>query len=831
MKKRSIKKNTGKNFNLSTDNIIAMCFFTATLLLLVIFLVASDFFEHFEKQKAMPEGEIGELYSLSGSGSGLVSHWEFEDNYLDSVSSNNGQGINGPFFVQGKFGKAIQLDGIDDYINLPVSDNLGLINQITLSAWIKTSSSTYQGIIKRGESSSSAITSEYMLSTNSDGEVSLGCGSGNSTFTYAHSNMMVNDGTWHHIAAIVDDENNEIKIYIDGGFDDSGNIHFDIIYKNSNYQFIGTQAGTYRSFDGLIDDVRIYNRALSSSEINELYSAGSSGGGGGGGGSNPIDFVLWDIDDNGLVDNNTDGTLIMRYLFGFTGDSLIEGAIGNNAKRDTSNEIIDYLACLNTLGILDADDNGEADALSDGVLINRYMMGWTGEQLIQDAVAPDAQRTSASQIINFLNGPPGWFEGLCSETGPCVDSDGGLNYYIKGQVTGPGGGGIITENDICVNSSLLLEQHCIGDLATVRDYYCPNGCNNGRCIEGSNATTCSDTDGGINYYVKGSISGSVGSGAGYEDYCLDSIFLNERHCLGDKFNFTINYRCPYRCENGACIECTESWSCTSWSDCIDNLQTRTCTDSNNCGTTENKPSESQSCTIGQCNENWDCSYWGECKYGIKKRVCEDLNECGTFNNKPSTTKICNINYTKQCNIEWTGYVYDSEQGRCVFMRGTACENPFQYRTRTDCESSENKIIETNGSIRLRTEILVKGKEVSVEKSGERNIIKIEDEIPVSTSLEVVMDENNGKVYVKTSAGWEKEIRILPDLEYPEASDIESIEIIEDHGQAVYLIKTRKPAALLFFIPLYADIEYRINIENGKIISSKKPWWSFLAFGV
>ena len=152
MKKRSIKKNTGKNFNLSTDNIIAMCFFTATLLLLVIFLVASDFFEHFEKQKAMPEGEIGELYSLSGSGSGLVSHWEFEDNYLDSVSSNNGQGINGPFFVQGKFGKAIQLDGIDDYINLPVSDNLGLINQITLSAWIKTSSSTYQGIIKRGES-------------------------------------------------------------------------------------------------------------------------------------------------------------------------------------------------------------------------------------------------------------------------------------------------------------------------------------------------------------------------------------------------------------------------------------------------------------------------------------------------------------------------------------------------------------------------------------------------------------------------------------------------------------------------------------------------------
>ncbi|NIM47036.1 MAG: PGF-pre-PGF domain-containing protein [Candidatus Aenigmarchaeota archaeon] len=50
---------------------------------------------------------------------------------------------------------------------------------------------------------------------------------------------------------------------------------------------------------------------------------------------------------------------------------------------------------------------------------------------------------------------------------------------------------------------------------------------------------------------------------------------------------------------GAAIACKESWSCTGWSSCINNQQTRTCTDSNNCGTTVKKPAESQICEVGK----------------------------------------------------------------------------------------------------------------------------------------------------------------------------------------------------------------------------------------
>jgi len=54
---------------------------------------------------------------------------------------------------------------------------------------------------------------------------------------------------------------------------------------------------------------------------------------------------------------------------------------------------------------------------------------------------------------------------------------------------------------------------------------------------------------------------------------------------------------PELAPTGAAIVCEESWSCTEWSECIDDMQTRTCTDSSNCGTTVNKPTESQACEV------------------------------------------------------------------------------------------------------------------------------------------------------------------------------------------------------------------------------------------
>ncbi len=97
-------------------------------------------------------------------------------------------------------------------------------------------------------------------------------------------------------------------------------------------------------------------------------------------------------------------------------------------------------------------------------------------------------------------------------------------------------------------------------------------------------------------------------------------------------------------ENRPCSsDCTENWQCTEWSTCVNNQQTRTCTDQNNCGTTYDKPDESQSCTLNNetCTESWSCTDWGACQSSnTQTRTCTDQNNCGTTYDKPDESQSC-----------------------------------------------------------------------------------------------------------------------------------------------------------------------------------------------
>ena len=85
------------------------------------------------------------------------------------------------------------------------------------------------------------------------------------------------------------------------------------------------------------------------------------------------------------------------------------------------------------------------------------------------------------------------------------------------------------------------------------------------------------------------------------------------------------------------ISCTPIWQCSSWSSCSGSTQTRTCTDSNSCGVSTDKPSESQSCT---CTPSWDCSSWTTCSSSSQSRTCTDSNSCGVSTDKPSESQSC-----------------------------------------------------------------------------------------------------------------------------------------------------------------------------------------------
>ena len=108
-----------------------------------------------------------------------------------------------------------------------------------------------------------------------------------------------------------------------------------------------------------------------------------------------------DLDEKLEADALTDGLLVIRHLFGFSGDSLISGAISNGATRQEAEEITSYLSDAESE--LDIDGDGEAGALTDGLLLIRYLFGFSGDSLISGAVSENAQRTTAEQIEAYIS--------------------------------------------------------------------------------------------------------------------------------------------------------------------------------------------------------------------------------------------------------------------------------------------------------------------------------------------------------------------------------------------------------------------------------------------
>lgn len=114
-----------------------------------------------------------------------------------------------------------------------------------------------------------------------------------------------------------------------------------------------------------------------------------------------IQLGNWDIDDSGAADALTDGLLLLRYLFGIGGDALVLDATAPEANRTSASEVGEYIELIRP--IADIDASGSADALTDGLLLLRYLFGIGGSALVLDATAPEATRTSASDIAAYID--------------------------------------------------------------------------------------------------------------------------------------------------------------------------------------------------------------------------------------------------------------------------------------------------------------------------------------------------------------------------------------------------------------------------------------------
>ncbi|MCH7559210.1 MAG: discoidin domain-containing protein, partial [Planctomycetes bacterium] len=204
----------------------------------------------------------------------LVGWWKFNESSgttaKDSSAYGNDGTLNGdPQWVNGKLARALQFDGVDEFVEVPHADILTVDNEVTVMAWINTSrhggpgTEGYQGIVAKGNS-----TRSYSLYTQSAGTLHFSTTSGGA-YVGSSSSSQVPLNEWAHVAAMV--AGGEHRYYINGepAGTGGGGINLPGATDTDNVVIGRTQEGATRSFLGMIDDVRIYNRALTEDEIKQ----------------------------------------------------------------------------------------------------------------------------------------------------------------------------------------------------------------------------------------------------------------------------------------------------------------------------------------------------------------------------------------------------------------------------------------------------------------------------------------------------------------------------------------------------------------------------------
>ena len=205
---------------------------------------------------------------------GLIGWWkldEKEGDFADDSSGNNrfGRLMGDPKWQPsgGKIGGALEFDGDGDYIDFGTNLIPDITGQITVTAWIKVNAFNYDytAIITKGDS---AWRLQRDQATDHLEFACTGLDVPNMQWSNVLGNVNVNDGQWHHAAGVYDGE--MLYLYVDGKLDVSSKAT-GTINTNDYPVNIGENAEqTGRFWNGLFDDVRIYNYALSEDKIKAL---------------------------------------------------------------------------------------------------------------------------------------------------------------------------------------------------------------------------------------------------------------------------------------------------------------------------------------------------------------------------------------------------------------------------------------------------------------------------------------------------------------------------------------------------------------------------------
>lgn len=232
---------------------------------------------------------------------GLVGHWTFDGENMDwssttaEVRDRSGQGNSGnadamtsQSVMQGVLGQALALDGTDDFFSIPDVDGVtdfSTAQDFSVSTWVKipptqNNTDTFDNaIIEKWEGAADGYPYVIRLYNQTNetaadrGKLFTARYDGN-TVSALTSTISVNDDTWHHIVFLK--RGGSIYLYIDGEQDGTTADNSTFATTNTSPVYFGRRGGAGSlKFTGAVDDVRLYNRALSAEEVKRLYGLGS----------------------------------------------------------------------------------------------------------------------------------------------------------------------------------------------------------------------------------------------------------------------------------------------------------------------------------------------------------------------------------------------------------------------------------------------------------------------------------------------------------------------------------------------------------------------------
>ncbi len=209
--------------------------------------------------------------------SGPVAHWKLDETSgtiaIDSEGGHDATLLNGPQWVPGQLDGGLAFDGVNDRLGVAHDDQLSLVSELTLMARVYTNSLIgYHMVLTKGDS---LAPENYWLGIENN-TVNFGFDIGGTYIQFNTSGLTLSPDRWHHIAASFEDATDAVRLYVDGKYETFTTT--DIPQVNNEGILIGASRFLNEEFKGILDDVRIYDRALDPTGIVGIVDEAGGGG-------------------------------------------------------------------------------------------------------------------------------------------------------------------------------------------------------------------------------------------------------------------------------------------------------------------------------------------------------------------------------------------------------------------------------------------------------------------------------------------------------------------------------------------------------------------------